>query len=474
MQNATNSKPNSTSTVLNLLPPNNAKRQPPASIDAELALLGSVLIAPTVLAACALIVDPGDFFLIKHGTIWRTMNDMRMKGEPIDLMTLCEALRHEGVLQSAGGMPYIAGLLNNVPTHTNATFYAELIARAARRRDLLKVSDTMREMAYDESTELNAVLDTIQMDFGNVSAQARRGGVVETSELVEMAIQQIERRMAGDMPLTMTTGLIDLDRKLDGGWWLGKVHYIQGRMHHGKSLVAKNAALNAARAGVPTMIVSTEIPRDDLMHELIAIEAGLKSKDVKTGNLTGAQFGMVLDAATRINRMPLTIISSRTLSAAELQTLVEEYTRTCGVQVVIVDYLQNMFVPAGRMKSKKEEIDYFSRSIVTISQKYNVAMIVTAQVKRDVEYRQDKRPTGSDGDGSSMIEKDADLLIGTYIPYRHDPAAPENGLELIILKNRLTQTYGTVDVLIDSNSEKLHNAARRIVTVNAPHRKDFE
>lgn len=194
--------------MLNLLPPNNAKRQPPASIDAELALLGSVLIAPTVLAACALIVEPGDFFLIKHGTIWRTMNDMRLRGEPIDLMTLCEAMRHEGVLQSAGGMPYIAGLLNNVPTHTNATFYAQLIARAARRRDLLKVSDAMRELAYDESTELNSVLDTIQMDFGTVSAQARRGGVVETSELVEMAIQQIERRMAGELPLTMTTGQI--------------------------------------------------------------------------------------------------------------------------------------------------------------------------------------------------------------------------------------------------------------------------
>lgn len=460
--------------MLNLLPPNNTKRQPPASIDAELALLGSVLIAPTVLAACALIVEPGDFFLIKHGTIWRTMNDMRLRGEPIDLMTLCEAMRHEGVLQSAGGMPYIAGLLNNVPTHTNATFYAQLIARAARRRDLLKVSDAMRELAYDESTELNSVLDTIQMDFGTVSAQARRGGVVETSELVEMAIQQIERRMAGELPLTMTTGLVDLDQKLDGGWWLGKVHYIMARTHNGKSLLAKNAALNAAKAGVSTMIISTEIPRDDLMTELIAIEAGMPSYQVKTGKLSGSEFGRLLDAATRINRLPLTIVSSRTLSAAELQTLVEEYTRTAGVQVVVVDYLQNMYAPPTAFKSKVDQYDYFSRSIVTITQKHNVAMIVTAQVNRQVEYRQDKRPTAADGDGSSKIEKDPDVLLGLYIPARYDKAAEASAMEVLILKNRLTHRYGTVDVYIDPNSERIMNAARREVHLSTPYRKDLE
>lgn len=452
--------------------PKSGQRLAPSSTDAEVALLGSILIAPAMLPACALIVTHEDFYLSKHGTIWRAMNDMRLRGEPIDMLTVSDTLQREGLLTSAGGAAYIVGLANGVPTHVNAPFYAELIARAARRRDLLKVADTMRELAYDESTDLNVVLDSVQMQLADVSAQARRGGVVGLSELVEIAIRQVERRMEGEMPLTLTTGMIDLDHKLDGGWWRGKVHYVMARTHNGKSLVAKNAALSAAKAGVPTMIISTEIPRDDLMQELIAIEAGLPSYLVKTGQLSGAQFGALLEAATRVNRMPLVIVSSRTLSAAELQTLVEENVRTHDVQLVVVDYLQNMYAPPDKFKSKVDQIDYFSRSIVTITQRFNVAMVVTAQVNRQVEYRTDKRPTAADGDGSSKIEKDPDVLIGLYIPSRYDKTAPSGAMEILVLKNRLTQRYGTVNVVIDSNSERIRNGVRS--SAERTHRRDLE
>lgn len=438
----------------------------PHSVEAEEAVLGSVLVNPGWMVELASIVHPADFFIVRHRWVWEAMATLHERREPIDYLTVTHELELMGRLADIGGAAWLLGLVNKTPSSLNADGYAAIVERHAVRRRLLEAASEVARVAHSEA------------DIEEVTARAERAVFGVTGRVVgERAVDNhtlmgdhfdrtadLMRRRKDDPGAVagVPTGLVDLDRLL-GGLKRGSVTIVAGRPGMGKSVLAENIWRHAAAQGVPGLFLSMEMGPDEVASRQIAAHAGLDLERVLDARLSEVEYRRYTQAVGKLADLPLASDFEASLSVRLVRAKVQRAVYEYGVGLVVLDYVQLMREPTFKSDNRVNELSYISRELKVIARDMDVAMVEVAQLSRAVEQRADKRPLLSDLRESGSLEQDADVAMFLYRDLYYDEDTPDgNVTEILVRKNRHGPT-GMVKVMFQGEHARFVNAVRREV-----------
>lgn len=431
--------------------PNHLVRVPPQSLDAERALLGSLLLKPEALHDVGDTVRPESFYAEKHRLIFETMRELSDRGEPIDLLSLAERLQAKGSLERAGSRAYIADLANSAPAPGNFHHYAELVVRKHLMRSLIDASHEIAEAAYEEARETAEVLDQAEKmiyAIGNASASHR---FIAIGEKLDDAWDRIEAGSKQDAGIRgVPTGYPDLDNLLSG---LHKSDLIilAARPSVGKTSLALDIARNAAvRHGIPVGIFSLEMSAEQLVDRMLSAESYVNSWKIRTGGVRDEQdFERIRDALETLSKAPIYIDDKPGSNILAMRAVARRLKRERGIGLIVVDYLQLM-APTNTKQSDSmvQQVTEISRSLKSLARELEVPVLALSQLSRAVEQRGGK-PRLSDLRDSGSIEQDADVVMFIH---REDKGKEDsdrkNIAEILIEKHRNGPT-GRVELYFD-------------------------
>jgi len=423
------------------------RKVPPHNIEAEEAVIGGVLLDNAALDRAIEFVAPDDFYREAHRKIMRAILDLSERAEPIDLVTLAEALRRRGELQDVGGPAYLAELVARVPTAANVAHYARIVRERAILRGLIHAATEIATQGYDPRKDIDAFLDEAEQKIFALSERKVHPAFFRLRDLMVPSMETIEKLYERKELVTgVPTGFRDLDAKT-AGLQPGDLVVIAGRPSMGKTAFALNIAQHAAlEAGIGVGIFSLEMSKEQLVLRLLCSEARTDQAKIRTGRLPERDFPKLALAASRLADAPIYIDDTPTLGVLELRAKARRLKRDreAKLGLIIVDYLQLMR-GAADADNREQEIAGISRGLKALAKELDLPVVALSQLNRQVEQRADKRPVMADLRESGAIEQDADLIMFLYRPYVYDRTAEEGAAEVIIGKQR-NGPIGTVEL----------------------------
>lgn len=416
-----------------------AGKVPPQNIDAEMSLLGAVLIDDEVIADASEVVAAIDFYDKRHATIFASMMHLYEQHKPIDLLTLTNELKKKDQLDSIGGSAYLSELTNYVPTAAHATSYAEIISQKAIRRRLIKASGEISELGFDEETDTQELLERAEAELFSVSDQSLKQDLVPIESILTESFDRIEELQRNKGKLRgIRTGYRDLDN-MTAGLQRSDLIILAARPAMGKTALVSNLAYNVATLDrLPVLFFSLEMSKEQLIDRMLADASGVDSWNIRTGNLSDEDFGKISEAMGEMAEAPIFIDDTPGLSVLEMRTKARRAAHDQPLGLVIVDYLQLMQATGNHNGNRVQEVSEISRGLKLIARELNVPVIALSQLSRSVESRQPPIPQLADLRESGSIEQDADLVSFIYRPGYYEPDNPEvqNITDLIIAKHR--------------------------------------
>lgn len=430
----------------NALPAPAAGTLQPHNVEAEEALLGSLLIDPEVIIRVATFLQPNDFFVERNGWVYSAIQDLHERREPSDLVTLSDELERRGQLYDVGGPAHLTGLINATPTSIHAEFYARIIERTAVLRRLIEAAGKIARLAYDNQGDIDEVVDRAEEIIFGVSARRVERDLRPISQIIENYYDRIEylHQHQGES-VGIPTGLADLD-KLLGGLQRSDMVVLAGRPGMGKTSLALSIALQAARRWDKRVaLFSLEMSDEQLVQRLISAETSIDIQRLRLGEIRENEWPVFIQAASLLSKTAVFIDDTPAISAYELRTKARRLHAEHGLDLLIVDYLQLMRGDF-RSENRQQEISFISRSIKTLARELNIPILALSQLSRQVESRHDKRPMLSDLRESGSIEQDSDIVLFIYRDevYNEESEFP-NIAEIIVGKHRSGPT-GKVSV----------------------------
>jgi len=416
-----------------------AGRVPPQSLDAEMSLLGAVLIDEEVLADVSEIVRSHDFYDKRHQIIFAAMTRLYERHKPVDLLTLTEELKKKSELEAIGGSAFLTELTNYVPTDAHADAYAELVEQKAIRRRLIKASADISELGYDEETTAQELLEKAEAELFSVSDQSLKQDLVSIESILTESFDRIEELHRNKGQLRgIRTGYRDLDN-MTAGLQRSDLIILAARPAMGKTTLVTNLAYNVATiAKLPVLFFSLEMSKEQLIDRMLADASGVDSWNIRTGNLSDEDFSKISEAMGEMAEAPIFIDDTPGLSVLEMRTKARRAAHDQPLGLIIVDYLQLMQSNGNHNGNRVQEVSEISRGLKLIARELNVPLIALSQLSRSVESRTPPIPQLSDLRESGSIEQDADIVSFIYRPGYYEPDNPEvqNITDLIIAKHR--------------------------------------
>ncbi len=416
-----------------------AGKIPPQSIDAEMSLLGAVLIDEEVLADVSELVSPKDFYDKRHQLVFSSMMRLYEKHKPVDLLTLTEELKKKKELEIIGGSAYLTEITNYVPTSAHAQAYAELVSQKAVRRRLIKASSEISEMGFDEETTTQELLERAEAELFSVSDQSLKQDLVSIESILTESFDRLEELHRNKGALRgIRTGYRDLDN-MTAGLQRSDLIILAARPAMGKTTLVTNLAYNVATiAKLPVLFFSLEMSKEQLIDRMLSDASGVDSWNIRTGNLSDEDFSKLSDAMGEMAEAPIFIDDTPGLSVLEMRTKARRAAHDQPLGLVIVDYLQLMQSNGNHNGNRVQEVSEISRGLKLIARELNVPLIALSQLSRSVESRTPPIPQLSDLRESGSIEQDADIVSFIYRPGYYEPDNPEveNITDLIIAKHR--------------------------------------
>ena len=441
--------------------------QVPMSLEAEQALLGSILLEPRAFFSVASFLAGGDFFLKRHEYIWSALIRLQERNDAIDYVTLTRELQDMKVLDEIGGPAYLTSLVNNTPTAMHAEVYGEVVARASTRRKMLMAADTIREKAYDEELPIDKVISEAEQALFAVSNDQIKREFVPIWDAASEYYDEIEKLLEkGAGTVGLPTGFKALDGLL-GGFQKSDLIVFAGRPGMGKTSWILTVAMQAARRGARVAIFTMEMGTEQLVQRLISMETGLRMQQLRTANISAREHTRLTEAIGRISNLPLFIDDTPSINPIEMRTKCRRLQHEYGLDIVMVDYMQLMSAGKSYENNRVQEISYISRSLKELARELNVTVLSTAQLSRAVEQRQDKRPQLSDLRESGSIEQDADAVMFLYRDEVYNPDTTEfpNQADILLSKHRHGPT-GTVQLFFDKSITKFMDVAMKRVDLS--------
>ena len=409
----------------------------PHNIEAEEAVLGSLLIDQDAIIRVASFLQPSDFYLERHAWIFEAIVELYERREPADLVTLTDELERQNRLTEAGGPVFLTSLINRTPTSIHVEYYARIVERTAVLRRLIDAAGQIARLAYEDTEDVDEVVDRAEEIIFGVSARRVDRELRPISQVLDKYYDRIEYlyRHRGEM-IGIPTGLADLD-KLLGGLQRSDMIVLAGRPGMGKTSLGLSVALQAARRWQKRVaIFSLEMSDEQLVQRLISAETGIDSQRLRMGEIREDEWSTFIQATSLLSNTSIFIDDTPAISAFELRTKARRLHAEHGLDLLILDYLQLMRGDF-RSENRQQEISFISRAIKGLARELNIPILALSQLSRQVESRHDKRPMLSDLRESGSIEQDADVVMFVYRDdvYNPDTEFP-NIAEIIVGKHR--------------------------------------
>ncbi|HEV3123222.1 MAG TPA: replicative DNA helicase [Candidatus Dormibacteraeota bacterium] len=407
----------------------------PHDVEAEQAVLGSLMLDQNAISAVRDLVEPEDFYVERHAHIYRAARDLADRGEPIDLLTLRAQLERAGALSRAGGVDYVSEVSLITPTAASVRHYADIVVEHALRRRLVAAAGDIAGLGFDESLRAQEAADRAEQRVFAVTDLRRTTDAIHIAPVLKETWTQLETLLGNRKFVTgVPTNYTELD-SVTQGLQPGELIILAARPSVGKTSLALNVARNAAVLGrQPVVIFSLEMSMQALVQRLLCSEAHVDSWKLKTGQADATDFSKIAQAMDKLTQAELWIDDTPALSIESLRARARRMKAQHNIALVVVDYLQLM--RGGRQESRVQEVSDISSGLKSIAKELNVPVLALSQLSRESERRTDRKPQLSDLRDSGSIEQDADIVLFLYRQGMHDQEIDRNQTLLVVAKNR--------------------------------------
>ncbi len=419
-------------------------RLPPQSIELEEAVLGAIMLEKNALTDVIEILRPDSFYKEAHQHIYKAIVELFNGAQPIDILTVREKLKKEGVLEVIGNTSYLTSLTRKVNSSAHIEFHARLIIEMAIKRALIRVATDIEKKAYEESTDVFELLDATSSDIFKIGEMNIVKDYLPINTVMKEAFDELAARKDHQDGITgVPSGFTDLDR-VTSGFQKTELIIMAARPGMGKTAFMLTLARNAAVTyNKPVAIFSLEMGRVQIVNRLVAIEAEIDGEKMKKGNFSESEWMHLFNNTRKLSEAKIFIDETPALRILELRAKCRRLKEQHKIEMVMVDYLQLMTGEVGKNGSREQEIASISRALKNIAKELEIPVIALSQLSRDVEKRGSgsKRPQLSDLRESGSIEQDADIVIFIHRPEYYSTGSEEDAenegkASIIIAKNR--------------------------------------
>ena len=437
------------------------KRVLPHSVEAEQSVIGSMLMDREAIISASEIITADDFYQHQYGVMFESMVELFNEGKPVDLVTLQNRLKEKDVPPEVSSLEFVRDIMATVPTSVNVKSYANIVREKAVLRRLIRVNEEIANTCYAGKEKLEDILAHTEKAIFDLLQSRNSGEFVPIRQVALNVLEKIETASRSGGTVTgIPTGFIDLDYKTSG-MQPSDLVLLAARPSMGKTVFVLNLVdYIAVRKGLPCMVFSLEMSKEQLVNRMLAMESNVDSQKLRTGSLTDADWDAVVEGIGIIGNSKLIIDDTPGISITELRSKCRKMKLEYGLQMIIIDYLQLMTGSGKTSDNRQQEISEISRSLKALAREMNAPVIALSQLSRACETRQDHRPMLSDLRESGAIEQDADVVMFLYRDdyYNKDTDKP-NVAEVIIAKQR-NGPIGTVELLWRPEFTKFVNMAK--------------
>jgi replicative DNA helicase len=422
---------------------------PPHHLEAEQAVLGSLLLDIKRASVVFEILRPEDFYRDNHRLIFAAVAEIYDRGDPCDLVTVTEQLGKNGALERIGGMGTVALIARSVPSAAHAEYYAQIIAEKSLLRELLRLAQTVQEQGYQPEKEARELLEETEKQLLDIAQRRSRKNFAVMRELLQQTMDKIEylfehRGVLSGVP----SHFRDLD-SITSGWQNSDLIIIAARPSMGKTALALNMVQNAAlKSQKRIALFSLEMSREQLMQRMLCSESMVDQQRVRTGELSDGDWGKLANAQALLDAAEIYIddavgvtLGDLRSRARRLQLELEQNKES--LDMIVIDYLQQMSL-GRRTENRQQEVAQISRGLKALARELKIPVIALSQLNRGVELRQEKRPVMSDLLESGSIEADADVVAFIYRDEYYNKESEDKGIAEVIIAKHRNGPVGTV------------------------------
>ena len=404
--------------------PNDFGKLPPQAPELESSVLGALMIEKDAYATVADLLRPESFYKDQNRLVFEAIRALAAKDEPIDVLSVAEKMKSQGTLTEAGGVLYLNELSRMVASTAHLRYHAQIVAQKATARDLISMAARVEEQAYDETQDVDELMQQAEADIFEISQRAQKRDVTQIDPVIEEAFARIRKASKNEGNISgVPSGFHDLD-KITSGWQNSDLVIIAARPAMGKTAfvlsMAKNIAINY---GIPVAMFSLEMSNVQLVNRLIMNVCEIEGDKIKNGKLTNAEWSQLEHKINELRGGPVYVDDTPSLSVFELRSKARKLVREHKVQLIIIDYLQLMNASGMNFGSREQEISIISRNLKALAKELDIPIIALSQLNRNVESRtgvEGKTPQLSDLRESGAIEQDADMVCFIHRPeYYH-------------------------------------------------------
>jgi replicative DNA helicase len=438
------------------------EKLPPQNIEAEISVLGSMLIEESAISLAIEVLEEGCFYKDAHRIIFSAIVELYSTYKPVDVITLTDHLKKKELVEKVGGAAYITQLAGAVPTAANVKQYAKIVKEKALLRGLINAATDIASESYDDSIDADVLLDKAEQKIFEISTNKVDSGFVPIREVVRDTIENIDSLYQKKGLVTgIPTGFEQLD-KITAGMQKSDLIILAGRPSMGKSALAGCIAEHVGLTErVPVVIFSLEMSKEHFVQRLLCSHAKVNAQNVRTGFLSQSDWPKLTAAAGKLSESPIIIDDTPGISVLELRAKARRLKSQHNIGLIILDYLQLM-QGRDRVESRQQEISEISRALKGLAKELNVPLIAVSQLSRAPERREDNRPKLSDLRESGAIEQDADLVLLLFREEFYNPGDEAiKGLADVIIAKQRNGPIGNVNLAFLKEYTRFETLSRR-------------
>jgi len=434
---------------------------PPQNLEAEMAVLGSMLIDEAAISVSIESLDAYYFYKDAHQKIFESISDLYNANKAVDLITLTDELKRKDNLEAVGGVSFLTALVNSVPTAANINHYVNIVKEKSILRTLINNATKIVSICYESDGNIDEVVDNAERFIFEVSDKKSQVGFLHLKEIIKDSIETIDQLYQKKAHVTgIPTGYIDFDIKT-AGLQASDLIVVAGRPSMGKSAFALGIAEYAGVIEkVPVAIFSLEMSKEQLVQRMLCAHARVDAHKVRTGYLAASDWPRLTAAAGKLSEAPIFIDDSPAISVMELRAKARRLKMHQDIQLIILDYMQLMRGTDMRSESRQQEISEISRALKALARELNIPILAISQLSRAVEARTDHRPQLSDLRESGAIEQDADVVVLILREEYYKPSAENQGIAEVIIAKQRNGPVGSMKLAFIKEYTRFENLVR--------------
>ena len=430
----------------------------PFAEEAEAGIISAMFKDREVIQDIVQLVRDTDFYKPENAILFKAILEIDESGQSVDLVTMTNKLRKENLLEKAGGVFYLGQIAAAPSTLYNVKQYAKIVQEKSTMRQLIRISDGIRNRCFDDAEPVESILDDAERLVLDISKQRQRNDVTRVDEIVPTNLEKIEEAAKQEDEITgIPSGFIDLDH-MTNGWQRSDLIILAARPAMGKTALCLNMAANAAiDYHYPVAIFSLEMSKEQLVMRMLAAAARIDQKRLRTGQLNPDEWGAFMQKIGPLTSAPIYIDDTPAITIRELRAKARRLqSREGDLGLILVDYLQLMG-GSGNSENRQQEVSEISRSLKALARELNVPIIALSQLSRTVEQTKDKRPQLSHLRESGSLEQDADIVLFIHREEYYNEDTDRRGIADVIIAKHRNGPTGTVELAFQNELTRFDN-----------------